>query len=84
MAWRRGKAHSQDLRDRVLGAVDGEMPVYETAPLFNVSFSCIYKALARRERTGETSVRPQRCQLARALEPYQEAVRAAPFEVAAC
>ena len=76
MAWRRGQAYSQDLRDRVLAAVDGGMPVYRAAPLFNVSVSYIYKALGRRERTGETSARPQRCQLGRALEAYHEAIRA--------
>ena len=80
MAWRRGQAYSQDLRDRVLAAVDGGMPVYEAAALFQVSVSYIYKALGRRERTGETSARPQRCHLGRALEPYSEAIRA---EVAA-
>ena len=68
MNWRRGKAYSQDLRERVLSAVDGGMPVYEAAPLFQVSVSYIYKARLRRQRTGETSTRPQRCQLGRALE----------------
>jgi transposase len=80
MNWRRGKAYSQDLRERVLSAVDGGMPVYEAAPLFQVSVSYIYKARLRRQRTGETSARPQRCQLGRALEPHYEAIRA---EVAA-
>lgn len=80
MSWRRGQAYSQDLRERVLAAVDGGLPVYKAAALFKVSVSYIYKALERRERTGETSARAQRCQLGRALEPYYEAIRA---EVAA-
>lgn len=80
MTWRRGKAYSQDLRDRVLAAVDGGLPVYEAAALFQVSVSYIYKARLRRQRTGETRARPQRCQLGRALEAYHEAIRA---EVAA-
>ena len=32
--------------------------VYVAAPIFQVSVSYIYKALGRRERTGETSARP--------------------------
>lgn len=76
MNWRRGKAYSQDLRDRVLSAVDGGMPVYEAAALFQVSVSYIYKARLRRQRTGETSARLQRCRLGRALEPYYEAIGA--------
>ena len=77
MAWRRGRAYSQDLRDRVLAAVDGGMSAYAAAALFHVSVSYIYKALDRRERTGETSARPQRCQLGRTLEAYHEAIRSA-------
>jgi transposase len=80
MNWRRGKAYSQDLRDRVLAAVDSGMAVYEAAPLFQVSVSYIYKARLRRQRTGESSARPQRCRLDRALAAYHEAIRA---EVAA-
>lgn len=54
MGWRSGQAYSQDLRDRVLAAVDGGMRVREVAPLFRVSISYIYKALERRSATGET------------------------------
>ena len=42
-----GVAYSQDLRDRVLAAVDGGLRVYSAAPLFRVSVSYIYKALGR-------------------------------------
>ena len=55
MSWRSGQAYSQDLRDRVLAAVDGGMRVRQTAPLFQVSISYIYKALERRAATGETA-----------------------------
>jgi transposase len=55
MGWRSGQAYSQDLRDRVLAAVDGGMRVREAAPLFRVSISYIYKALERRSATGETT-----------------------------
>lgn len=54
MSWRSGQAYSQDLRDRVLAAVDNGMRVREAAPLFRVSISYIYKALERRTATGET------------------------------
>ena len=54
MTWRTGQAYSQDLRDRVLAAVDGGLRVREVAPLFRVSISYIYKALERRAATGET------------------------------
>jgi hypothetical protein len=43
-----GVAYSQDLRDRVLAAVDGGLGVYSAAPLFRVRVSYIYKALGRR------------------------------------
>jgi transposase len=55
MSWRSGQAYSQDLRDRVLAAVDGGMRVRQAAPLFRVSISYIYKALERRTATGETT-----------------------------
>ncbi len=55
MGWRSGQAYSQDLRDRVLAAVDGGLRVREAAPLFRVSISYIYKALERRTATGETT-----------------------------
>jgi hypothetical protein len=42
----------EDLRARVLGAVDRGGRVYEVAELFEVSVSYIYKALARRRLTG--------------------------------
>lgn len=59
MSWRRGQAYAQHLRDRVLAAVDRGMGAYEAAPLFQVSVSWIYKALARRRDTGERTARPQ-------------------------
>lgn len=76
MSWRRGQAYSQDLRDRVLAAVDGGLPVSAAAPLFRVSVSYIYKALGRRRRTGETSARPQRSHTPPKLAGHDEAIRA--------
>ena len=54
MGWRSGQSYGSDLRSRVLGAVDAGRSVREVAALFRVSVSYVYKALARRRRTGET------------------------------
>ena len=53
-----GRPYSQDLRDRVLAAMDEDGEAYELAPLFRVSVSYIYKVLGRRRVTGETTARP--------------------------
>ena len=53
MVWRQGQSYSEDLRARVLAAVDGGMAARAAAELFRVSVSYIYKALIRRRRTGE-------------------------------
>ena len=53
-----GRAYSQDLRERVLAAVDSGTGAYAAASIFRVSVSYIYKLLGRRKRTGETSARP--------------------------
>ena len=37
-----GTAYPQDLRDRVMAAVDGGLSVYSAAPLFRVSVAYIY------------------------------------------
>ena len=50
-----GVAYSQDLRDRVMAAVDGGLGVYAAAPLFRVSVSYIYKALGRRRASGDVT-----------------------------
>src|SRR3982074_823991 len=50
-----GKAYSQDLRERVMAAVDAGTGAYAAASFFRVSVSYIYKALGRRERTGQES-----------------------------
>jgi transposase len=50
-----GAAYSQDLRERVITAVDCGLGVYAAAPLFQVSVSYIYKALGRRRATGDVN-----------------------------
>jgi transposase len=76
MGRRPGQAYSQDLRDRVIGAVDGGLSAGEAAALFRVSVSYIYKALIRRRMTGETSARPQRNHVPPKLAGHEEAVAA--------
>jgi transposase len=49
--------HSNDLRLRVLAAVDDGVPVRQVVALLRVSVSYIYKALIRHRRTGETAAR---------------------------
>jgi transposase len=44
-----GKAYSQDLRERVMAAVDAGTGAYAVASFFRVSVSYIYKAWAAGE-----------------------------------
>jgi len=80
MAWRRGQSYGQDLRDRVLGAVDGGRRAYRAAELFGVSPSYIYKALGRRQETGESGPNPNRGHRPRKLSADQEAALEAHIE----
>lgn len=77
MGWRSGQSYSQDLRDRVLAAVDGGMPVREAAVLFKVSVAYIYKARIRRRLTGDAGINPNRGRPPRKLSPAQELALAA-------
>ena len=76
MAWRQGQSYSEDLRARVLVAVDGGMAARAAASVFRVSVSYIYKALIRRRRTGEVSASSRRGHRPRKLTPAQEAALA--------
>lgn len=76
MAWKTRQSYSSDLRSRVLVAIDGGHPAKATARLFQVSVSYIYKALARREATGETEARPQRNQQTLKLAEFHAAIAA--------
>ena len=77
MAWRRGQSYSEDLRARVLAAIDGGMAPRPAASVFRVSVSYIYKALIRRRRTGEANASSRRGHRPRKLTPAQEAALAA-------
>jgi transposase len=74
--WRSGQAYSQDLRERVLRAIDQGAKAAEVAGLFKVSVSYIYKALIRRRSTGEQAARPQRSHRSFKLAPLEDAIRA--------
>jgi hypothetical protein len=48
MLWQRGKAYSQDLRDRVFAAADAGTPVGRIAEMLLVSGPYVSKVLIRR------------------------------------
>jgi transposase len=77
MGWRPGQRYSQDLRDRVLSAVDGGMSVIAAAATFQVSRAYIYKALMRRRVTGDSGANPNRGHAPRKLTPAREMALAA-------
>ncbi|WP_272800718.1 IS630 family transposase [Sphingobium sp. AntQ-1] len=77
MGWRSGQSYSQDLRDRVLKAVDGGVPVRQAAATFQVSIAYIYKALIRRRVTGDARINPSRGHAPRKLSGEQELALAA-------
>lgn len=64
MLWRRGKAYSQDLRERVFAAADDGEPVGRIAATLRVSVSYVSKVLSRRKLTGQKMARPQCCHVA--------------------
>lgn len=72
MAWRSGQSYSQDLRDRVLGAVNGGTAVRQVAATIGVSVAYIYKALIRRRLTRDAGINPNRGHNPRKLSPKQE------------
>ena len=76
MQWRRGKAYSQDLRERVFALYDIGDAVGEIAEALCVSVSYVSKALSRRRDTGETSARPQRCHMPPKLFGLYDAIQA--------
>ena len=76
MLWRRGKAYSQDLRERVFAAADEGQRVGQIAAMLRVSVSYVSKALSRRQRTGVLTALPQRCHVPRKLTGLEDAIRA--------
>jgi transposase len=80
MVWRQGQSYSEDLRARVLAAVDGGLAARAASNLFRVSVSYIYKALIRRRRTGQVIASSQRGHRPRKLSLAQEVALAAHIE----
>jgi transposase len=76
MLYRRGKAYSQDLRERVFAASDDGERVGEVAELLRVSVSYVSKALTRRRTTEETTARSGRGRKLPKLAPFYAAIRA--------
>ncbi len=76
MGWVSGQAYSDDLRARVLAAVDRGGRVYEIAPMFGVSVSYIYKAMERRRRAGIATALPRTGRPGRKLDGHLEALAA--------
>ena len=76
MAWQRGRSYSEDLRARVLAAIDSGIAARAAASVFRVSVSYVYKALIRRRRTGEVSASSRRGHRPRKLTAEQEAALA--------
>jgi transposase len=76
MGWVSGQAYSDDLRARVLTAVDRGGRVYEVARLFEVSVSYIYKALARRRDLGIETALPKTGRPGRKLDRHLDALAA--------
>ena len=74
MLWRRGKAYSQDLRERILAAADDGLRVGQIAAMFRVSISYVSKVLSRRQRTGMRTALPQRCHVPRKLAGLRDAI----------
>ena len=72
--WRRGKAYSQDLRDRVLSS-DG-MGSGRVADRLGVSASYVVKVRQRRERLGETTPGAQRSHTTSKLAGHEDAILA--------
>ena len=60
----------------MLAAIDGGVPARAVAERFRVSVSYIYKALGRRQATGETEARPQRNHQELKLAAHHEAIAA--------
>jgi transposase len=74
MAWRRGQAYGQDLRDRVLGCPD--LTLVQVATRFGVSPSYVSKVRARLRNLGDAAPGPQHNHVPPRLAPLTGAIRA--------
>jgi transposase len=77
MLWQRGKAYSQDLRERVFAAADDDgLRVGQIAKQLRVGASYVCKVLERRRQTGRTTALPQRCHVPAKLADLHGAIEA--------
>ena len=81
MLWQRGKAYSQDLRERVFAAADDAQRVGQIAWRLQVSVSYVSKVLSRRRQTGQAGALAQRCHVPPKLARLHDAIGQ---QVAAC
>ena len=76
MSRRQGQPLPDDLRARVISALQDGVAAREVNALFGVSLSWIYKARNRLRNTGETEPRPPANRPTPKLAPYYDAIRA--------
>ena len=74
MAWRRGQAYGQDLRDRVLACPD--LTLVEAATRFDISPSYVSKVRARLRDQGDAAPGPQHNHVPLRLALLTDVVRA--------
>ena len=74
MAWRRGRAYGQDLRDRVLACPD--LTLVEVATRFDVSMSYVSKVRARLRDLSNAAPEPQHNHVPLRLATLSDAVHA--------
>jgi transposase len=70
------KQYSADLRERLLGAIDGGLPVAEAARLFRVCPSTIGRWRRRQRTTGSVAALPRPGRTPRLGPPHAPALRA--------
>jgi transposase len=69
------KQYSADLRERLLGAIDGGLPLAEAARLFRVCPSTIVRWRRRQRSTGTVAARPRPGRTPRIGPAYAAALR---------
>ena len=74
MSWRRGQAHGQDLRDRVLAC--SNMTLVQVASRFGVSPSYVSKIRARLRDLGDAAPGAQRNHVPLRVAPFTDALHA--------
>jgi transposase len=76
MLFHRGKAYSQDLRERVFTLAEAGQRVGQIAAALRLSVSYVSKTLSRRQRTGVRTALPQHSHMMPKLAGLHQAIRA--------